>query len=67
MLSKIFRSPKEEVIRRWRELHKEELRYLYCSPNVITGITSRIMKLGRGGMCHVCGRKKNMQSFGGET
>jgi hypothetical protein len=47
IFSKIFRSQKEEVIRRWRGLHKEELRYLYYSPNIITGITSRLMKLGR--------------------
>jgi len=47
MLSKIFRSQKEEAIRRWRELHKEELRYLYHSPNVITGIPSSMTKLGR--------------------
>jgi hypothetical protein len=59
MLGKIVRSQKEGVIQRWKELHKEELRYLYYSPNVITVITSRIMKLGEGGgIWHVFGRRE---------
>lgn len=61
MLSKIFRTQKEEVIRRWRELHKEELGYLhyYYNNNIKDGEIGEALA--------ICGRKKDMQSFGGET
>jgi hypothetical protein len=42
-LKKIFGTKREEVVRRWRRLHNEELHYLYASPNTITVIISRRM------------------------
>jgi hypothetical protein len=39
VLRKISGPKRDEVIRGWRKLHKEELRDLYFSPN-ITGITT---------------------------
>lgn len=67
MLSKVFRSQKKEVKRRWRELHKQELRYLYYSPNVITGITSRMMKKGGGHVARIWKKRKTFRALVGKT
>jgi hypothetical protein len=40
-LRRIFGPKREEVTGEWRRLHNEELRNLYASPNVITGIMSK--------------------------
>jgi hypothetical protein len=42
VLRKIFGSKRDEVMGRWRKLHKEELCDLYSSPSII-----RMIKSGR--------------------
>jgi hypothetical protein len=44
MLRRIFGHKREEVAGGWRRMHKEELRNLYASPNIITVIKSRGMR-----------------------
>jgi hypothetical protein len=44
VLRRIFGPKRDEVRGEWRKLHNEELNDLYCSPNIILVITSRIMK-----------------------
>ena len=42
VLRRIF-GPKRDVLRgEWRKLHNEELNYLYCSPNIVRVIKSRM-------------------------
>jgi hypothetical protein len=41
VLRTIFGPSRDKVRREWRRLHKEELHYLYSSPNTIRVITSR--------------------------
>jgi hypothetical protein len=43
MLRKIFGPKRDEVTGDWRGLHKEELRNLYSSPNIIRMMNSRRM------------------------
>jgi hypothetical protein len=38
----IFGSKRDEVTGEWRKLHNEELNDLYCSPNIVRVIKSRI-------------------------
>jgi len=45
VLRRIFGPKREEVAGGWRELHNVELYNLYASPNVITVIKSRWMRL----------------------
>jgi hypothetical protein len=40
----IFGPKRDEVIGEWRKLHNEELNDLYCSPNIVRVIKSRIIK-----------------------
>jgi hypothetical protein len=62
VLSKIGRSQKDEEIRRWTELlHKQQLRYLYYSLDVVTITKSRMMKLGGGG--HVASMWKKRETY----
>jgi hypothetical protein len=35
VLRGIFGPRRDEVIGGWRELHNEEIHYLYCSPSII--------------------------------
>jgi len=35
---------RDELTREWRKLHIEQLNDLYCSPNIVLVIKSRIMK-----------------------
>jgi hypothetical protein len=44
VLRRIFGPKRDEVTGEWRSLHNEELRNLYCSPNVMQVIKSRRMK-----------------------
>jgi len=43
VLRRIFGPRKDEVTGEWRRLHKEELNYLYSSPNSVWVIKSRRM------------------------
>jgi hypothetical protein len=43
---KKFRPKRNEVTREWRRLHKEEFYDLYCSPDIIRAIKSRIRCTG---------------------
>ena len=42
VLRRIFGSKRDEVTGEWRKLHNEELKDLYCSPNIVW-----VIKLGR--------------------
>ena len=42
VLRKIFGPKRDEVTGEWRELHNEDLTDLYCSPNIIRVIKSRM-------------------------
>jgi hypothetical protein len=44
VLRKIFGPKREEVTRKWRKLHKEDLNDLYSSPNIARVIKSRRMR-----------------------
>jgi hypothetical protein len=41
VLRRIFGPKREEVAQGWKELHNEELRKCYASPNIIRTIKSR--------------------------
>ena len=41
---RIFGPKRDEVTGEWRKLYNEELNDLYCSPNIIRVIKSRIMR-----------------------
>jgi len=43
-LRRIFGPKGEEVVGGWRRLRNEELRNLYCSPNIIRVIISKRMR-----------------------
>jgi hypothetical protein len=58
LLRRTFGPKMDEVTGEWRRLHNEELCDLYCSPNVIRVIKSRIVRyaghvarMGRGAVC----------------
>ena len=61
MLSKIYGPKMDDVRGECRKLHNEELNDLYCSPNIIRVIKSRIMRFAgnvarmgdRRGLCRV--------------
>jgi len=40
VLRRIFGTKRDEVIRKWRKLHNEELNGLYSSPNTVREIKS---------------------------
>jgi hypothetical protein len=44
VLRRIFGPKRDEVKGEWRRLHNEELYALYCSPNIIRVIKSRILR-----------------------
>jgi hypothetical protein len=44
VLRRIFGPKRDEVTGEWRKLHNEELNDLYCSPNIVRVIKSRIMR-----------------------
>jgi hypothetical protein len=45
VLLRIFGRKRDEVTGDWRTLHNEDLHDLYCSPNIVRVIKSRIMGL----------------------
>ena len=58
VLMRIFGPKSDEVTRKWRKLHNEELNDLYCSPNIVlviksTGIiwAGHVARRGRGEAC----------------
>jgi hypothetical protein len=46
VLRRIFGPKGEKVTREWRKLHNEELKDLYCSPNIVRVTKSRIRQAG---------------------
>jgi hypothetical protein len=44
VLRRIFGPRRDEVTGEWRKLHNDELNDLYCSPNIVRVIKSRIMR-----------------------
>jgi len=44
VLRRIFGPRRDDVTGEWRRLHKEELNYLYSSPNIVRVIKSRGMR-----------------------
>ena len=46
MLRRIFGLKRDEVTGEWKKLHNEELNDLYCSPNIVRAINSRIRWAG---------------------
>jgi hypothetical protein len=61
-LRRVFGPKREEVAGGWRRLHNEEIHNLYPSPNVISVIKSRRMRLA----VHIAYRRdeKCIQYFG---
>jgi len=57
VLRRIFGLNRDEVTREWREVHNEELKDLYCSPNIVRVTKSRmrwagnVACMGRGEEC----------------
>jgi hypothetical protein len=46
VLGGIFGPKRDKVTREWRKLHNEELNDLYCSPNIVRTIKSRMRWMG---------------------
>jgi len=44
VLRRILGHRRDEVMGEWRRMHKEELNYLYSSPNIVRVIKSRRMR-----------------------
>jgi len=47
VLRRIFGPKRDEMRGKWRKLHNEELNDLYCSPNIVRVIKSRVMRWAR--------------------
>jgi len=67
VLRRIFWAKRDEVTGEWRKQHNEELNDLYCSPNIVRLIKSRIMRWT--GHVARLGERKGVciQGFGRET
>jgi hypothetical protein len=63
VLGEVFGSKRDEVTGEWRKLHNEELTDLYCSPNIVHMIKSRmrweghVARMGERGVYRFLGRK----------
>jgi len=44
VLRRVFGPKRDEVTRKWRKLHNEELSHLYSLPNILRGVKSRRMR-----------------------
>ena len=66
VMRRVFGSKTDEVTGEWRKLHNEELNDLYCSPNIVRVIRSRIMRWA-GHVARMGGEESCIQGFGGET
>jgi hypothetical protein len=44
LLRRIFGPKRDELTKEWGRLHNDELHDLYCSPNILRKIKSRIMR-----------------------
>jgi len=73
VLRRIFGSERDEVTGEWRKQHNEELNDLYCSPNILRVIKSRIMRWaghvervgkGRGVYRVLMGKREGKKPFG---
>ena len=65
VLRRTFGPKRDEVTRKWRKLHKEELNNVYSSPNIVRVIKSRRMRWG--GACSAYGGEERcIQGFGEE-
>jgi hypothetical protein len=63
VLRRIFGPKRDGVTREWRKLHNEEHNNLYCSPNIVRVVKSRIRWAGDvASMGERC-----IQGFGGKT
>jgi hypothetical protein len=60
VLRGIFEPKRDEVPEEWRELHNEELSYLYSSPNVLRVIKSRIMRWAEHVACNAYGERRGV-------
>jgi hypothetical protein len=47
VLRRVFGSKRDEVTGEWRKLHNEELKDLYCLPNIVRVVKSRRMRWAR--------------------
>ena len=63
MLRILFGAERDEVTGEWRKLHNEELNELYCSPNIVRVIKTRMRWTG-----HVARMGEGcIDGFGGVT
>ena len=71
----MFGGKRDEVTGEWGKLHNEELNDMYCSPNIIRVIISRIIRWeghvartgGSSGVCRVLMRKREWKETTWET
>ena len=64
VLRRICGPKRKEVIGQWRQLHNEELTYLYSSPNIIQVTKSRRIRWA--GHAARVGERRCIQGFGGK-
>jgi hypothetical protein len=62
VLRKIFGPKRDEVTGEWRKLHNEELHNLYSSPDIISQIKTRQMRLAEHLAC--MREERGVQGFG---
>ena len=63
VLRRVFGPKMNEVTGEWRKLHNEELKDLYCSPNIVLVIKSR----WAGHVACIGGEERCIQGLDGET